>query len=173
MLNMEIVRYPNDLLVAKNKPLDRYTPDAAAQVVEMLKLMYRTGGVGLAAPQVGWNVRLFTLGVSAVGDPEVKHRVIWNPEIETSGELVPMREGCLSFPRIYAQIKRWTRTRLVGQTPEGPIDEVFMGLGAQAIQHEMDHLDGILFIEKMTPADRQLNDAAIRTLADQTLRKKH
>jgi peptide deformylase len=172
MLNMEIVKYPSDLLVAKNKPLDKYTPDVASQEVDMQKLMYQTGGVGLAAPQVGWNVRLFTLGVSATGDPEVKYRVVWNPEIETSGELVSMREGCLSFPRIYAQIKRWTRTRLVGQTPEGPIDEVFVGLGAQAIQHEIDHLDGVLFIEKMTPADRQLNDAAIRALADATLRGK-
>jgi len=169
---MEIVTYPSEILLAINRPLQKYTPEAAAQVVEMLKLMYRTGGIGLAAPQVGWNVRLFTLGIPAVGDGDVKHRVLWNPEVETAGDLVPMREGCLSFPRIYAEIKRWTRVRLRAQSPEGPVDEIFVGLGAQAVQHEMDHLDGILFLEKMTPADRQRNDAAIRALADSTLKGK-
>lgn len=170
---MEIVLYPSDVLVAKNKPFGKYTSEDAARVVEMLKLMYQTGGVGLAAPQVGWNVRLFTLGVSAANDPEPKHRVIWNPEVEVSGEQKPMIEGCLSFPRISATIVRWNRVRLKAQTPEGPMDEIFVGLGAQAIQHEMDHLEGILFIEKMTPADRQRNDPAIRALADATLRKKN
>lgn len=173
LLPMELVIYPSDRLVSKNQVIKAYSADVAEQVAEMWKVMAKADGIGLAAPQVGWNVRLFILGVPGPNDGEVIHRVVWNPEIENSGDRVSMREGCLSFPKIFADIVRWTRTHLVGQTPEGKIDEVFTGLAAQAVQHEMDHLDGVLFIERMTPADRKMNDGAIRALADRTLKKKH
>lgn len=169
---MELLIYPNDRLVAKNQPISAYTPEVAENVAEMFKIMAAADGIGLAAPQAGWNVRLFILGVPGPKDGEVTHRVVWNPEIETFGDRVSMREGCLSFPKIHGNILRWTRTRLVGHTPEGRIDEVFTDLAAQAIQHEMDHIEGILFIERMTAADRRMNDVAIRELADRTLKKK-
>lgn len=167
---MELVTYPSNYLVAKNRPIDKYTPEIAAQVEQMWKVMHETDGVGLAAPQVGWNVRLFILGVPQNG--EMIHRVIWNPKVETFGEQALMKEGCLSFPGIRAEIKRWTHARVLGQTPEGSIDEMLFGLAAQAAQHEADHLDGLLFIERMTPADRQKNEAALRALAEDSLKKK-
>lgn len=172
ILPMELSIYPSSYLVAKNQPIEKYSDEVKEKVAEMWKVMASADGIGLAAPQVGWNVRLFILGVPGPNDGEVVHRVVWNPQIENSGEKIAMREGCLSFPKIHANIIRWTRTHLVGQTPEGKIDEVFTGLAAQAVQHEMDHLDGVLFIERMTPADRKMNDAAIRALADRTLKKK-
>lgn len=172
LIPKELVLYPSNHLVAKNQPILAYTADVAEHVAEMWKIMAKDDGIGLAAPQIGWSVRLFILGVPGPNDGEVVHRVVWNPEVEHSGDRVPMKEGCLSFPKIFADITRWTRTHLVGQTPEGKIDEVFTGLAAQAVQHEMDHLDGILFIERMTPADRRMNDKAIRALADRTLKKK-
>lgn len=152
---MQLLFYPNDALTARNKPLEAYTPTVAAHVREMFGIMGHAEGAGLAAPQVGWNVRLFIMGAAGPYDREAVERVVWNPSIETSGDLVPMEEGCLSFPYISGKVARWTRTRLIGQTPDGPIDEVFTGFAAQAIQHEMDHLDGLLFIEKMSPADRR------------------
>jgi len=163
---MELVLYPSNHLVMKNERVDGWTPEVAERVDRMWKVMERTDGIGLAAPQVGWNVRLFILGVPGPNDGDVVHRVVWNPEVETSGDLVPMHEGCLSFPGIRADIPRWTRTRLLGMTREGPIDEVFVGLAAQAVQHEMDHIEGLLFIEKMTPADRMRVNPILRELAE-------
>lgn len=167
---MELVVYPSDYLVSKNKKIEAYTPAIAEKVAEMWAVMEATDGVGLAAPQVGWNVQLFIMGIPTAG--ETVRRVVWNPQVETFGDQVPMTEGCLSFPGMRAEIKRWTHARLCGMTPEGPIEETLFGLGAQAAQHEMDHLDGLLFIERMTPADRQKNDPLIRALAESTLKKK-
>ncbi len=175
MMPMELVIYPSNHLVAKNQRIEAWTPDIAAQVAEMRKVMDQADGIGIAAPQVGWNVRLFILGVPGPKDGETVHRVVWNPEVETSGDMVPMMEGCLSFPGIRAPIPRWTRARLRGRTPEGVIDEVFAGIGAQAVQHEMDHIDSLLFIEKMSPADRMRIAPVLRELAEKKFpqRKKH
>lgn len=162
---MELVIYPSDVLVSRNQPIAIYDADVAARVKEMFEIMDQADGAGLAAPQVGWNVRLFILGVPGPNDGEAIQRVVWNPAIQTSGDLVLMEEGCLSFPKIRAKVPRWTRTRLQAMTPEGPLDEVFTGFAAQAVQHEMDHLDGLLFIEKMSPADRQRVAPALRELA--------
>ena len=168
---MELVLYPSDVLVSKNLAVSSYSLDVAAHVREMFEMMASLDGAGLAAPQVGWNVRLFILGVPGPKDGEAVQRVVWNPAIHNSGDLVPMDEGCLSFPGIFAKIPRWTRTRLLGQTPEGPIDEVFTGFAAQAVQHEMDHIDALLFIEKMSPADRQRVAPALRELAARQSKK--
>ena len=168
---MELAIYPSDYLVSMNKKIEAYTPEVAAKVAEMWPVMESADGVGLAAPQVGWNVQLFIMGIPDSAGETVR-RAVWNPTIKTFGDQVPMMEGCLSFPRSRAEIKRWTHARLTGQTVDGPIDEVLAGLAAQAAQHEMDHLDGILFIERMTPADRLKNEPLIRALAETTLKKK-
>jgi peptide deformylase len=169
---MKLLYYPNDALIARNKPIEAYTPVVAAHVREMFEILARVEGAALAAPQVGWNVKLFILGASGPHDPEAMQRVVWNPTIETSGDLVPMEEGCLSFPEVTGKVARWTRTRLLGQTPEGPIDEVFTGFSAQAVQHEVNHLEGLLFIEKMSPADRRRIAPQLRDLADREYERK-
>jgi peptide deformylase len=161
---MEIVLYPDPRLTAKNAELASFDREAERRVMEMLKLNAALDGAGIAAPQSGWNVRLFVLTVPAAAEGDGRTRIVWNPSVETSGEIVLMREGCLSFPGVSAQIPRFSRARLVGQTPEGPIDEVFVGFGAQAVQHEMDHLDGTLFITKMSEADRLLNKPILEAL---------
>lgn len=163
---MEVLLYPDPRLRAKNVDLTVCTPAIAAKMADMVGKNFALGGAGLAAPQVGWNVRLFVLAAPAVGDTKAACRIVWNPQVETSGELVPMREGCLSFPKVFAEIRRWTRVRLMGQTPEGPIDEMFADFGAQAVQHEMDHLDGVLFTERMSEADRRLNRPLLKALEE-------
>ena len=168
---MQILLYPDERLTAKAVELKEYTPETSRLVAEMLRLTSTRDGAGLAAPQVGWSARLFILSAPAAGDRDPKTRIVWNPSIETSGDLVPMGEGCLSFPGVWAEIQRWTRVRLLGQTPEGPIDEVFIGFGAQAVQHEMDHLEGLLFLEKMTEADRRLNEPILAALREGAKRK--
>jgi len=154
---LNLVLFPSDLLVSKNMPLKEYAPETDTKVRRMFDLLYRTpNGVGLAAPQVGWNVQLFVLNLS--GKPEMKgdELVFWNPTIvRTDGPFVYMKEGCLSFPGITGRVKRHTEVELSAQTPSGPVSMTFEGLGAQAVQHEMDHLGGVLFIEKMSYAERR------------------
>lgn len=153
-LEMEILLYPDPRLTAKNLLLGSWSPEAHVQVEEMRKLLENVPGAGLAAPQVGWNVRLFIAYLRDEESGEEVEQVIFDPEISRLGELVSMEEGCLSFPKIRAKILRYDRVRLVGKTPQGPIDRVLTGFYAQVVQHEMDHLDGLLFIEKMSPIYR-------------------
>lgn len=157
MERMDLIFYPNPLLTAKNATIPTYTPEIAEKVKLMLPIMQTKDGVGLAAPQVGWNVRLFVGYVNKVHEPS-SLRVYYNPEITTSGEKVFGEEGCLSFPRLRAQIARYTEVEIKAMTPDGPIVErIEDPFYARMIQHEMDHLDGLLFIERMTPADQQKN----------------
>ena len=163
-MDMKVLFYPDFRLISDNKPLVSYTQEEATKVEEMFKLMYRTGGIGLAAPQVGWNVKLFILNIT--GDPLNKkvEKIYFNPVVKNDGGLVSDIEGCLSFPGINAQIKRYQETTLEAETPTGHVKEHFVDLGARAVQHEMDHLDGMLFIERMTQADLRRNEIAIRAL---------
>jgi peptide deformylase len=118
----------------------------------MFKAMYRgTNGVGLAAPQVGWNVRLFIMNPDDKSFKPSAQRVFWNPVVaEKFGAKVLKREGCLSLPRCFGSIERWEVVRLKAVTPEGPVDCMFDGFEAQIIQHEVDHLNGRLCYEHWT-----------------------
>jgi peptide deformylase len=167
---MQVLQYPDPRLTASNVKLGSWSPEISQKVDQMKAVLLRSRGVGLAAPQVGWNVRLFILSM-----PEkegLKERVIFDPVMETVGGTKLMDEGCLSFPMMFGSIQRYEQVRIMGMTPAGPIDEVVSDLEAQAIQHEMDHLNGILFVEKMTPADRKRNAGAIREL-EENWRKQH
>lgn len=168
---MEILRYPDPRLTFPNASLGAWSEDSANKVEQMRGVLLRSRGAGLAAPQVGWNVRLFLLSIPQEGGGK-KERVIFDPVMEPAGGQKLMDEGCLSFPMMFGSIMRYDSVRITGMTPEGPVDEIVTNLEAQAVQHEMDHLNGILFIEKMTPADRKRNAFAIKELEEQW-RKQH
>lgn len=159
---LEILWYPDPRLVADNAPIKEYTPEMAERVKLMFELMYRTDGLGLAAPQIGWNVQLFVLNLTP--KDKTGEKIYWNPKITNSGSLVNDVEGCLSFPGINAKIKRYSSTILKADTPNGKVTESFEELGARAIQHEMDHLEGMLFIDRMTPADQRKHLAVLKQL---------
>jgi peptide deformylase len=159
---LEILWYPDTRLTDTNSPVTEYTPEMAEKVKEMFTLMYKTDGIGLAAPQIGWNIQLFVMNVTP--KDKANERVYWNPKITNSGIQILDIEGCLSFPTVSAKIKRFQITELRAQTPNGAVTEYFEGLGARAIQHEMDHLDGMLFIERMTPADQKKNAFILKQL---------
>lgn len=150
---LRILSYPDPALRAPNLPL-AWNDEAKAKVEEMYKLLGEAEGLGLAAPQVAWNVRLFIMDVPDRKTGDTASRVVFNPSVIPMEPLVPMEEGCLSLPRIYVKVPRSPRVRLVGETPEGTIDEILTDLDAQAAQHEMDHLNGILLVDKMSAADR-------------------
>lgn len=149
---MNIITYPNPILRKKAQPLTEINKEVYQKVEEMMELMYQADGVGLAAPQVGWSARLFIIDVN--GD-RYEDKVFINPTIlEEAGEL-NKEEGCLSLPGITSKVIRAQKIKaraynLKGQKIEIEVD----GLAARAWQHEMDHLNGTLFIDKISPASR-------------------
>ncbi len=149
---MKIVTYPDPVLRQKAKPMARIDGETRRKVEEMMELMYQADGVGLAAPQVGWSVRLFIIDTDGNRTGE---KVFINPTIlETDGEQ-NKEEGCLSFPGILGKVIRAQRIRGQAYNLEGQKLEIEAdGLFARAWQHELDHLNGCLFIDKMSPASR-------------------
>jgi peptide deformylase len=153
---MDILPYPHPALRWKSKPVTEINDDLRRVVAEMFELMYAAKGIGLAANQVGLPDRLFILNLSA--DPAQKDEevVFINPEILKRKGSAEGEEGCLSFPGMYGQVKRAAKIvieafDLKGECFEYSLDE----LAARAAQHETDHLDGVLFIDRLTDTARR------------------
>lgn len=160
---MELRLWPDHHLKEPAVPVDdsEFDEDLKAVTDAMLTTMYMTGGVGLAGPQVGLGKRVFVMDV----DPRKRGaNVIVNPVIETTGpKKVPMVEGCLSFPGVHKSIERPDRVILAYQDETGEsFKKVFHGLAARVILHEIDHLDGKTFLDRMTKPGRM---NALRDLA--------
>lgn len=153
---MEIVRYPDPRLRARNAAVERFDEDLAGVAREMFRLMYATKGVGLAAPQVGLNLRLMVFNAEGEEGRPDGERVLCNPRIVSRVRTKESdEEGCLSFPGIYGQVVRPTGVTVEAQDLEGKSRRLQLeGWEARVFLHEFDHLDGILFIDRMSPADR-------------------
>ncbi|KAL0461692.1 UNVERIFIED_CONTAM: Peptide deformylase 1B, chloroplastic [Sesamum latifolium] len=148
---LEIVQYPDPVLRAKNKRINTFDESLKKLVDEMFDVMYRTDGIGLSAPQVGINVQLMVF--NSVGERgEGEEIVLVNPRISRfSRKIVPFNEGCLSFPGIYADVERPDSLKVDAQDITGARFEVNLtGLPARVFQHEYDHLQGILFFDRMS-----------------------
>ena len=159
---MDILPYPHPAFRWKSKPIQEINDDLRRVVAEMFELMYAAKGIGLAANQVGLPYRLFILNLSA--DPDLKDEeiVFLNPDILKRKGTTEGEEGCLSFPGMYGQVKRAAKIDieafdLDGQCFEYSLDD----LAARAVQHESDHLDGVLFIDRMTETARRELDPVI------------
>ena len=157
-----IVAYGDPVLRKKAVEIDRDYPDLDAFIQSMFDTMYASSGVGLAAPQVGKSIRLFIVdGEPFVeDDPEMADfkKVFINPLIlEETGEEWAFNEGCLSIPRIREDVNRKEKLRIqyYDQNWEMHTEE-FDGLKARIIQHEYDHIEGILFVDKLAPLKRKL-----------------
>jgi len=153
-----IILHPDPRLKKACAPVDRVTPEIEKLAADMLATMYDAPGVGLAAPQVGVLRRLFVM--DAQRDPEAEPRptVMINPEITwKSDELNVYEEGCLSIPEQYAEVTRPAQVRVewLGLDGKQHSDE-FDGLWATCAQHEIDHLDGVLFIDHISAVRRQM-----------------
>ncbi|MEC8338270.1 MAG: peptide deformylase [Planctomycetota bacterium] len=156
---MEIVKYPHPTLRYRSKPLKRIDSALREIVSEMFQLMYEAQGIGLAANQVNLPYRLFVLNVheERLKDYEM---VFINPVISRPRDPDQKEEGCLSLPGVYAQVRRPASIHVTALNLAGePIEGEFSGLLARAIQHETDHLDGILFIDRLVDlTKKQLQD---------------
>ncbi|KAG2714558.1 hypothetical protein I3843_03G036500 [Carya illinoinensis] len=148
---LKIVEYPDPVLRAKNKRIDSFDDNLKKLADEMFDVMYKTDGIGLSAPQVGINVRLMVF--NPVGERgEGEEIVLVNPRVNKySKKVVLFNEGCLSFPGIYADVERPESVKIDAQDIKGARFSVNLsGLPARVFQHEYDHLQGVLFFDRMT-----------------------
>jgi len=164
---MRIVFYPDPVLRQRARDVDPRAEGVRELAEEMLRTMKEASGVGLAAPQVGKGIRIFV----ASDTGEIEDAIVClNPKLEPFGPVMPMEEGCLSVPGVRREIRRSENVRLKWTDLEGtPQEGEFHGLLARIIQHEYDHLEGILFFERMSEADRLSIRDDLRALEEQYL----
>ena len=182
---LEIAKYGHPVLRTKGKRVERITHEIRKLAADMLETMHAAEGLGLAAQQVGHAVMLTVIDVSASerpseliidGKPQILNAwmplILLNPQIRNpEGEQVGP-EGCLSIPEVNADIRRAEKVTVRGQTLDGQ-DIVFdcTGLLARAAQHEIDHLNGILFVDRMDSATRVSFDGKLKKMQKETLAK--
>ncbi len=153
---LEILTYPAPVLRRKCRPVEAITARVRALAAAMLDTLHDAPGVGLAAPQVGEGIRLIVVDVSVGKDPEQAHSLI-NPALESAqGERI-VEEGCLSLPGVSEKIRRHEAVRVRACNLRG--EEVLLdarGVLAFALQHEIDHLDGRLILDRLNKTKREL-----------------
>jgi peptide deformylase len=148
--------YPDPVLRQKAPVVAALDATIQRLIDDMVETMYAAPGIGLAAPQVGVSLRLFVVDISSGRDSQALMTFI-NPEICHSAGRMQEDEGCLSFPGVYGPTPRAAQVRLRGMNRAGETVEVAgEGLLARAFQHEMDHLDGRLFFNRMGPVGRDI-----------------
>ena len=146
---MELKTYPDRILRARCRPFAEVTDEDLSRAREMLEFMYQADGVGMAGPQVGWGLRIVTLDVEQEGKGE---RIFINPVVVHAEGDVEEDEGCLSLPGVRAEVRRSATVTVAAYTIRGKrVEQQAEGLLARAWQHEMDHLNGILFIDRLEP----------------------
>ena len=150
--DLKIIHWPDPRLVAMSKPVQIFDEALTALAARMLELMREHRGVGLAAPQVGQNIRLFVMNHS--GQPG-DDRIYVNPMLSDADGEEEGEEGCLSLPEIYARINRARQVRMSAKNLAGDaVEETADGYVARVWQHEFDHLNGKLLMDRMSPAAR-------------------
>ncbi len=155
----EIIILPDHRLRLVSKPVDKVTPEIRKLADDMFETMYAAPGIGLAAIQVAEPVRLITMDLAKKGEngeTQPQPRVFINPEIlSRSEEMSVYEEGCLSIPEYYEEVERPARVRVRFSDLEGKLhEEDAEGLYATCIQHEIDHLNGVLFIDYLSKLKR-------------------
>jgi peptide deformylase len=157
MSKLEILTFPNKFLTQPTKPLENIDSHVQEMIDDMASTMYAAPGIGLAAIQVGWDKSLLIYDISP---PEENRElnVIINPKIiEREGEFLSEEEGCLSVPDFRSDVKRAARILVEGLDREGnPLRVDAEGLLAIVLQHEIDHLNGTLFIDRISALKREM-----------------
>jgi peptide deformylase len=161
---LKIVKYPDPVLLKPGEPVTEFNDELKKLVADMFETMYDGQGVGLAAPQVAVSKRVIVIDLSNKRDPEQKI-VLVNPEIIESEGRQYGEEGCLSFPDLREKVVRAEKVRIRAQNTDGEWFEMDgEELLARCFLHEIDHVDGIVFLSRMSPLKRSLNLRTIRKL---------
>ena len=161
---LKIVKYPEPVLSRPGEPVTEFNDELRRLVADMFETTYANQGIGLAAPQVGVSRRVATIDLSMGKEPDDK-LVFINPEIIFSDGKVYDEEGCLSFPEIREKVVRAAKVRVRAQDQHGKWFEMDGDdLLARCLQHEIDHVDGMLFIFRMSTLKPNLNLRKIRKM---------
>lgn len=152
LLSLEVIHYPHPTLRHVSKPLKRVDRALRDMVQNMFGLMYEQEGVGLAANQVDLPYRLFIANPTGDADQKDAEHVFINPVLRRGKGQVEADEGCLSIPGVAGPVVRKERITIEAYTLSGePFEGELEGLFARIVQHETDHLDGVLFIDRLSP----------------------
>jgi peptide deformylase len=157
-----IVVYGHTVLRKVAEEIEKDYPGLDQLIPDLFETMYYSEGLGLAAPQIGKSIRIFVIDGTPIADDEPSladfKKVFINAHIiEKTGDLMPMNEGCLSIPNLREEVVREARIRITYHDENWEYyDEVYDGFKARVIQHEYDHLDGIMFTDKVSPLRRRL-----------------
>jgi peptide deformylase len=159
MAVLELQFWPAEVLRLKAEIVreEEFTPELIQTLENMAETMYVEQGIGLAAPQVGVSMRMLVMDVPQGEERESNLRALVNPEIVEKEGTIVWEEGCLSFPTITAEVTRAFRVRVAYQNPLGEHCElVAEELEAVCLQHELDHLDGVNFVDYLSPLKRKM-----------------
>src|SRR5256885_4361421 len=184
-MRLSILQYGDPVLRAKGKRIEKIDNRIRELAQNMIETMHAANGVGLAAQQIGEAIQLTVLDVSQVEDRPTTMKldgrdvdpakpmplVLVNPQVDLGGETDMGTEGCLSFPEVTGEIERAKSITVRAQNLEGePIELETTGFLARAIQHEVDHLNGILFIDRMSTAAKTSLSSKLKRLQKETQR---
>jgi peptide deformylase len=178
----EVVLYGTPVLREKSKPVKEVTPAIRRLAKDMLETMYRYNGAGLAAQQIGRTEAICVIDVTLKETPSQPDAgelpstpmpvVMINPRIVEEEGQQSGQEGCLSFPEIFVGVKRAAKVTAAFMNLEGREEKVLaQGLFARAIQHELDHLNGVLLVDRMSPVQKVANAGKLKRLKKQALEK--
>jgi peptide deformylase len=165
LADLHIVHYPDPRLRVRCTPVERFDAELEQLVERMYELMRVGKGVGLAAPQVGITQRLFVMNPS--GEPDDNH-VFINPVIRDAHGAAEAEEGCLSLPGVNVRVRRAQTCRIDAQDLAGnPVSAEVEDLVARICQHETDHLNGVMIIDRMGPSDKIATRKTLKALEEQ------
>ena len=168
---LPITVYGNPVLRKVTTDIDSSYKDLDKLIENMYETMYKAEGVGLAAPQINKSIRMFVIDATPFGEdePDLKDfkKAIINPEIvEFMGDEEPFNEGCLSLPGIREDVVRPNKIRIIYQDENfNEFEEVWEGVKARIVQHEYDHLDGKLFVDRISPIRKRLIAGKLNAIA--------
>lgn len=171
---LPVVVYGSSILRKKTQIIDKDYPDLQQLIENMFDTMHRSDGVGIAAPQVGKSIRMFVVDASPLDDEEDEEedlsdftKVFINARIVLrDGEMVPYNEGCLSIPSIREDVMRHSHIKIEYYDENFDFhSEEYEGTKARIIQHEYDHLDGILFTDHLSPIKKRLLAAKLNAIS--------
>jgi peptide deformylase len=166
---LPIYLYGQKVLRKRATEVAKVTPELAKLADDMLETMYQSNGIGLAAPQVGRSIRLIVVDIA--GEEEEKNPYfLFNPTVVDPKGACAAEEGCLSVPGVWADVERPETITVEYLDKDGKrqVLKRIDGLLARCIQHEIDHLDGVLFVDKISATDRTLNEGKLKKISKES-----
>ena len=166
---LPIYLYGQKVLRKRATEVAKVTPKLAKLADDMLETMYKSAGIGLAAPQVGQSIRLIVVDVAGE-EEEKKPLFLFNPVVSIKNGKCSAEEGCLSVPGVWADVERpeTITVESLGKDGKPQVLKNIDGILARCIQHEIDHLDGVLFVDKISATDRTLNESKLKKLSKES-----